>query len=73
MIVEPAAGDGSVVLAIVQRMIDSCRTFNRPIASTSGSLLAYELDPDSAAKCRTAVVGNLVASGSPTETALNLT
>jgi hypothetical protein len=63
LVVEPAAGDGSFVLAIVQRLIDSCQKFNRSIESTSGSLLAYELDRESSRRCRGAVADLLTTSG----------
>lgn len=54
-IVEPAAGDGSFVYRIVERLLDSCALYQRPIAVTSDALLAYELDPTSAEGCRDSV------------------
>jgi hypothetical protein len=72
LIVEPASGNGRFVLAIVQRLIDSCRTFNRPMESTTCSLLTCELDPESSRQCRTAVVDLLIDSGTSPEIAAKL-
>jgi adenine-specific DNA-methyltransferase len=58
--VEPAAGDGSFVLPMVERLIESCRRHDRLITSATESLLAYELDPESAATCRKEVVDLLI-------------
>lgn len=55
LIMEPAAGEGSFVLAIIERLIVSCKRFNRPLNSAGDSLRAYELDPVSSAQCRAAV------------------
>lgn len=72
LIVEPAAGDGSFVLAIVQRLLDSCRHFDRPVENARDSLLAYELDPESSSACRSAVTTLLVDNGVSSEVASTL-
>lgn len=71
-IVEPAAGDGSFVLAIVHRLLGSCRRFARPIESARDSLLAYELDPRSSFSCRSAVTTLLMDNGVSSEMASSL-
>lgn len=63
LVMEPAAGDGSFVLAIVDRLIASCEQFNRPLTSTAQSILAYELDQDASVRCRLAVVQRLMTAG----------
>lgn len=71
--IEPAAGDGSFVLAIVERLLASCRRYNRPIEHASASLIAYELDPVSAQHCRQALSHLLQQQGVDTATAAHLT
>ena len=71
-IVEPASGDGSFVLEIVQRLVNSCRKFGRPVESSAASLVAYELDAGSSETCRTAVVDLLAELGVPDDTAYSL-
>ncbi|MGI8406237.1 MAG: Eco57I restriction-modification methylase domain-containing protein [Thermomicrobiales bacterium] len=63
LIVEPAAGDGNFVVAIVERLLASCRKFNRSISSTRDSLVVYELDPDSSSRCRRTVRDLLLHHG----------
>lgn len=60
---EPAAGDGSFVVPMVERLIESCLRHDRPIATAAASLLAYELDPESVATCRQGVVDVLIRHG----------
>lgn len=60
---EPAAGDGSFVVPMVERLIESCLRHDRSIATAAESLLAYELDPASVATCRQAVVDVLIRYG----------
>jgi hypothetical protein len=54
--VEPAAGDGSFLVPMVRRLLASCARQGRPPADCAASLVAYELDPESAALARRAVV-----------------
>ena len=54
--VEPAAGDGAFVLAMVTRLVASCRKLQRPLRDCADSLLAYELDEKSSARMRTAIL-----------------
>jgi adenine-specific DNA-methyltransferase len=57
--VEPAAGDGAFLVAMVRRLIGSCRRQGRPVADCAGSLLAYELDDISAEAARMTVADTL--------------
>lgn len=50
--VEPAAGDGSFVLAMVERLLASCQRHARSIVEASDAILACELDSESTARCR---------------------
>jgi hypothetical protein len=61
--VEPACGEGSFVVLMVERLVESCRRHGREITSCESSLLAFELDPESANMSRVAVVKKLVACG----------
>lgn len=63
LIVEPAAGDGSFVVPIVERLIGSCRRFNRSLTTTRDALLVYEIDPISAQRCRDLVIDPLTRAG----------
>lgn len=60
---EPAAGDGSFVMVMVERLIASCQRYNHPLTSAADSILAYELDPKSSARCRDAVIALLINHG----------
>lgn len=72
LIMEPAAGDGSFVVPLVERLIDSCQRYHRPISSAANSLLAYELDPKSAELCRVRVKDLLLSYGIDQQTADDL-
>jgi adenine-specific DNA-methyltransferase len=46
--VEPAAGDGAFLRPMIERLADSCQKLGRPLSDCAASLLAYELDEESA-------------------------
>lgn len=69
---EPAADDGSFILHMVNRLIESCHRFNRALNSTTDSLLAYEHDPVSALQCRVLVQVKLIDVGLTSDEALRL-
>lgn len=62
-IVEPAAGDGSFVEAIVERLLESSHVHNRKIEDTCASIVAYELDTHSVETCRVLVIDVLTSKG----------
>lgn len=51
--VEPAAGDGAFLGPMIERLLSSCRRLERPLSACRGSLIAYELDEESANRART--------------------
>jgi adenine-specific DNA-methyltransferase len=61
--VEPAAGDGAFLGPIIERLLDSCQRIGRPLSDCRDSLIAYELDDESAERARALVVGILTDRG----------
>jgi hypothetical protein len=61
--VEPAAGDGAFLGPMIERLLESSQRLGRPLADCEGSLIAYELDDDSAARARALAVGVLTDHG----------
>jgi hypothetical protein len=61
--VEPAAGDGAFLAPMVARLIDSCLGRNLPISACANSLVAFELDLESATRARQIVANQLVVRG----------
>lgn len=61
--VEPAAGDGAFLGPIIERLLDCCRRLNRSFSECRNSLIAYELDEESAQRSRKLVVGILEERG----------
>jgi adenine-specific DNA-methyltransferase len=61
--VEPAAGDGAFLVAMVERLAESCRRLGRPLSECETSLIAYELDDNSSDRARALALGVLTDSG----------
>jgi adenine-specific DNA-methyltransferase len=61
--VEPAAGDGAFLGPMIERLVDSCMKLAKPVSACTDSLVAYELDDDSAARTRTLAVSILLERG----------
>jgi hypothetical protein len=59
--VEPAAGDGSFLVPMAERLITSCRRQARPLIECTHSLLGHELDPASAGRARQALLSRLLS------------
>lgn len=57
--VEPSAGDGAFLGLMVERLVASCQGLGRPLSDCKNSLIAYELDGDSADRARALVIGIL--------------
>ena len=70
--VEPSAGAGAFLIAMVRRLVASCRRLNRPLTDCAASLLAYELDDRSATAMRQAILILLEAEGVGLEVAQGL-
>ena len=58
--VEPAAGDGAFLGPMIERLVESSRRLGRPLSDCQRSLLAYELDENSASRARALVRKTLV-------------
>jgi adenine-specific DNA-methyltransferase len=67
--VEPSAGDGAFLSLMVERLLDSCERFARPICDCEHSIVAFELNDVSAIKARLAVTNVLVNRGIELSTA----
>jgi hypothetical protein len=61
--VEPAAGDGAFLGPMIERLMDSCEKLGRPLSDCQDSLVAYELNDESADRARALVVGILTDHG----------
>jgi adenine-specific DNA-methyltransferase len=57
--IEPAAGDGAFLVPMVERLVESCRKLGRSLSECQHSLIAYEIDEESAARAR-AVTQNIL-------------
>lgn len=58
--IEPAAGDGAFLGPMIERLLESCRVLGRPLSDCRKSLIAYELDDESAHRAHTLAVGILM-------------
>jgi hypothetical protein len=58
--VEPAAGDGAFLGPIIERLAESCQRLGRSLSECRKSLIAYELDEESADRARALATDILV-------------
>ena len=70
--VEPAAGEGAFLGPMVERLLESCRQFGRHLSECRDSLIAFELDEESAGRARTLATGILLRNGVNPAVAENL-
>jgi len=70
--VEPSAGEGAFLAAMIERLVDSCRRVGRSISDCRHSLIAYELDDASAECARTLAAEVLAKRGVTASTAESL-
>ncbi len=61
--IEPAAGDGAFLGPMIERLVESCRNLGRSLSECQSSLIAYELDEESAARARTVAKNILINHG----------
>ena len=47
---EPSAGDGAFLSAMVRRLVESCERHGTPLAKATSALQAFEIDPEAAEK-----------------------
>lgn len=57
--VEPAAGEGVFLAAMIRRLAASCRQYARSLANCRSAILAYELDDHTAAAARKSILREL--------------
>lgn len=62
-IVEPAAGDGSFLVPMLDRLIARARNRNISLRSLVDAVCAWDIDPGNAATCRQIVVDALLKAG----------
>lgn len=70
--VEPAAGDGGFLLAMVERLIASCQRHGRSLLDCAHALISYELDPEATSTAHATVTQRLCAQGLTPADAANL-
>jgi hypothetical protein len=57
--IEPAAGDGAFLGPMIDRLIESCKKFGRPVSDCAESIVAWELHEESSEKARALVFNRL--------------
>jgi hypothetical protein len=70
--VEPSAGDGAFLIPMIRRLLDSVEKHGRTLNEIRGSLHAYELDQESAARAIVLAMAELVGRGVDAKTAKKL-
>jgi adenine-specific DNA-methyltransferase len=70
--IEPAAGDGAFLGPMIERLATSCRKLGRSLSDCQHSLLAYELDGNSAARAHAVAHDTLIHHGAPSTLAREL-
>jgi adenine-specific DNA-methyltransferase len=73
-LLEPAAGDGAFVTEAARRLVAACRRFGLvpSVANIGSCILAYEIFPPAALRCRTDVIATLRRLGIHPRTAASL-
>jgi adenine-specific DNA-methyltransferase len=61
--VEPAVGDGAFVVAMVRRLVQSCRRHGRDVRACQSAILGFDLDLSSVTTARESVSAVLVEFG----------
>jgi adenine-specific DNA-methyltransferase len=61
--VEPAAGEGAFLGPMIERLLESCRQFGRQLSECRDSLIAFELDEESAGRARILATDILLRNG----------
>ncbi len=69
MTVEPSCGSGAFLVPIVERVIESCRRFGRPLSAVQGCLVAFDLLPTNAELARKVVAKLLTDAGANDDSA----
>ncbi|MEQ1562970.1 MAG: Eco57I restriction-modification methylase domain-containing protein, partial [Nitrospiraceae bacterium] len=61
--IEPAAGDGAFLGPMIERLVKSCENLGRPLSECQDSLIAYELNEESAVRARAVAQSVLMTRG----------
>lgn len=69
---EPSAGDGAFLSAMVRRLVESCHRHDVPLADAANALQAFEIDPEAARRAVETVRSTLVSLRVPPATASEL-
>ncbi len=69
---EPSAGDGAFLSAMVRRLVESCRRHEIPLADATDAIQAFEIDPVAAEQAVEVVRSTLVSLSVPSATAAKL-
>ena len=69
---EPSAGDGAFLNAMVRRLVESCERHGTPLTKAASALQAFEIDPEAAEKAVGVVLETLVSLRVPPATAEKL-
>jgi adenine-specific DNA-methyltransferase len=69
---EPSAGDGAFLSAMVRRLVESCVRHGTPLVKATSALQAFEIDPEAAEKAVGVVRETLVSLRVPSTTAEKL-
>jgi hypothetical protein len=69
---EPSAGDGAFLSAMVRRLVESCERHGTPLSKATSALQAFEIDPVAAEKAVGVVRETLISLRVPSATAEKL-
>ena len=69
---EPSAGDGAFLIAMVRRLVESCRRHNTPLIMAVKAIQSFEIDPKAAARATELVQSTLLELGIARKTASEL-
>ncbi len=69
---EPSAGDGAFLQAMVRRLVESCKCHGTPITEATKAIGAFEIDPEAAERAVEVVYTTLIDLGVQSATAITL-
>jgi hypothetical protein len=69
---EPSAGDGAFLSAMVRRLVESCERHGIPLSNSGRAIQAFEIDPEAAERAVTVVCETLKQLRVPAATAAKL-
>ncbi len=69
---EPSAGDGAFLQAMVRRLVESCQRHKTPLSQATKAICAFEIDLGAAERAVEVVFQTLISLGIPDATATDL-